>query len=156
MSGAIDTADPAPIPDEELNRLFPLKLEKALKAKSYEFALVLGGTVSAGAYTAGVLDYICEALDLWTRAKLANQDVPKHNAVLSTVVGSSGGAINGAILTRIAGFAFPHGPVAGNPHIKMTTSIIDYIFRELPATMPLGSKRVNKKASMNSSSGTPC
>ncbi len=28
----------------------------------------------------------------------------------------------------------PNGPVAGNPHIKMTTSIIDYIFRELAVT----------------------
>src|SRR6185437_14908579 len=25
----------------------------------------------------------------------------------------------------------PNGPVVGNPHIKMSTSIIDYIFREL-------------------------
>jgi ribonucleoside-diphosphate reductase alpha chain len=28
----------------------------------------------------------------------------------------------------------PHGVVLGNPHIKMTTSIIDYIFRELAIT----------------------
>ncbi len=28
----------------------------------------------------------------------------------------------------------PHGMVEGNPHIKMTTSIIDYIFRELAIT----------------------
>src|SRR5262245_56128371 len=28
----------------------------------------------------------------------------------------------------------PHGMVLGNPHIKMTTSIIDYIFRELAIT----------------------
>ncbi len=28
----------------------------------------------------------------------------------------------------------PHGVVMGNPHIKMTTSIIDYIFRELAIT----------------------
>jgi ribonucleoside-diphosphate reductase alpha chain len=28
----------------------------------------------------------------------------------------------------------PNGPVVGNPHIKMTTSIIDYIFRELAIT----------------------
>jgi ribonucleoside-diphosphate reductase alpha chain len=28
----------------------------------------------------------------------------------------------------------PHGAVQGNPHIKMTTSIIDYIFRELAIT----------------------
>src|SRR5258708_25810070 len=28
----------------------------------------------------------------------------------------------------------PNGVVSGNPHIKMTTSIIDYIFRELAIT----------------------
>src|SRR5438309_11785333 len=28
----------------------------------------------------------------------------------------------------------PNGMVEGNPHIKMTTSIIDYIFRELAIT----------------------
>jgi len=28
----------------------------------------------------------------------------------------------------------PNGPVQGNPHLKMTTSIIDYIFRELAIT----------------------
>lgn len=28
----------------------------------------------------------------------------------------------------------PNGPVQGNPHIKMTTSVIDYIFRELAIT----------------------
>jgi ribonucleoside-diphosphate reductase alpha chain len=28
----------------------------------------------------------------------------------------------------------PNGPVVGNPHIKMTTSLIDYIFRELAVT----------------------
>jgi len=28
----------------------------------------------------------------------------------------------------------PNGPVSGNPHIKLATSIIDYIFRELAVT----------------------
>ena len=28
----------------------------------------------------------------------------------------------------------PNGMVSGNPHIKMTTSVIDYIFRELAIT----------------------
>ncbi len=31
-------------------------------------------------------------------------------------------------------FGAERGPVQGNPHIKMTTSIIDYIFRELAIT----------------------
>ncbi len=33
---------------------------------TFELALVLGGTVSAGAYTAGALDFLIEALDSWT------------------------------------------------------------------------------------------
>jgi hypothetical protein len=32
---------------------------------TFELGLVLGGTVSAGAYTAGVLDFLIEALDCW-------------------------------------------------------------------------------------------
>ena len=30
---------------------------------TFEFALVLGGTVSAGAYTAGAIDFLIEAFD---------------------------------------------------------------------------------------------
>ena len=36
---------------------------------TYELALVLGGTVSAGCYTAGIFDFLLEALDTWTAAK---------------------------------------------------------------------------------------
>ena len=32
-------------------------------------AITLGGTVSAGSYTAGVFDFLLEALDTWTAAK---------------------------------------------------------------------------------------
>ena len=106
---------PPPLTQEELGRLFPLQRPQ-IKEKSYEFALVLAGTVSAGAYTAGVLDFLLEALDAWTLAKQkGSPDAPLHDAVLSTIAGASGGAINGAILTRVASFAFPHGPVSGNP-----------------------------------------
>jgi hypothetical protein len=36
---------------------------------TFEFALVLGGTVSAGAYTAGALDFLIEALDCFSEAR---------------------------------------------------------------------------------------
>jgi len=109
-------SNPAPIPPDELKRLFPLARPDPIREKSYEFALTLAGTVSAGAYTAGVLDYILEALDAWECAREAgSHDAPTHHAVLSTLTGASGGAINGAIFMRVAGFAFPHGPKTGNP-----------------------------------------
>lgn len=111
---------PDPLTPEEIAQFFPA-VRPPLAAGNYEVGLALGGTVSAGAYTAGVLDYIFEALDAWTRAR-EDQDpndehrpAPTHNVILSTIAGASGGAINGAIATRVAGWSFPHGPVAGNP-----------------------------------------
>ena len=142
MSGhALSETFPADIPKKDLDELFPLVREKAIKAKSYEFALVLGGTVSAGAYTAGVLDYICEALDAWTRAKHDHSpNAPQHDAILSTVVGSSGGAINGAILTRVASFAFPHGPVKGNPFYDVWVDGVDLSDLLTPDAVNVGLK----------------
>jgi len=69
---------------------------------------VLAGTVSAGAYTAGVLDYLLEALDAWQRAKEDGKSfAPPHEVVVSTIAGASGGGINGAVLLRAAGVAIP-------------------------------------------------
>ena len=116
---------PEPIPQAELNRLFPM-LRPPMAQNTYEFGLTLGGTVSAGTYTAGVLDYFLEALDAWTRAKEDNDpDAPMHNAILSTIAGASGGAINGAILTRLTGWEFPHGPVAANPFYDLWVNGVD-------------------------------
>jgi hypothetical protein len=86
---------------DEIHRLFPA--EKAPPApETFELGLVLGGTVSAGAYTAGVLDFLVQALDRWEAAKQGNDPtVPRHNVVLKVAAGASGGAVNGAILGRI-------------------------------------------------------
>lgn len=78
-------------------------------ANTYEVALVLGGTVSAGAYTAGAVDFLVEALDSWTRLRdSGNPSAPKHNVVLRTVTGTSGGGVCAAIAARALAFDFPH------------------------------------------------
>src|SRR5438552_9266878 len=76
---------------------------------TFELALVLGGTVSAGAYTAGALDFLVEALDCWEAAR-ANGDplVPQHRVVLRVITGASGGGVNAAIAARALNFDFPH------------------------------------------------
>ena len=48
----------------------------------------------------------------------------------------------------------PNGVVQGNPHIKMTTSIIDYIFRELAITLPGPHDLANVEP--RTSAATPC
>jgi hypothetical protein len=81
--------------------------------------LVLNGTVSAGAWTAGVLDGLFEALDAWEAARAEGRDVPRHRVRLEMLGGASGGAVCAALAARAAtrDFAPVHGAGgrAGNP-----------------------------------------
>ena len=76
---------------------------------TFDLGLVLGGTVSAGAYTAGVVDFLLEALDEWSAAKRERpRDVPSHRVRLKVVAGTSGGGVIGATLAKALPYAFPH------------------------------------------------
>jgi len=79
---------------------------------SFEIGLTLTGTVSAGAYTAGVIDFLLEALENWEQKKTDNRnkyqndyqkwDVPWHEVVITGLSGASGGGVNcGLILNAI-------------------------------------------------------
>jgi hypothetical protein len=116
-----------PFPPElslsEINCLFP-RQRPPIKPGSFEIGLVLGGTVSAGAYTAGVLDYLVEALDAWTRAKQQRDPLmPTHEVIISTIAGASGGAIYGAVFLRAAGFSFPHEISKANPFFDVGVAV---------------------------------
>lgn len=74
----------------------------------YEIGLVMAGAVSAGAYTAGVADFLIEALDAWEGARAAGDPLaPPHRVRLSTISGASAGAMTAAIVAGI---------VAGREH----------------------------------------
>lgn len=74
---------------------------------TFEIGLVLGGTVSAGAYTAGVLDFLIEALDAWTAAKAVRDlNAPDHKVVIRIITGTSGGGVTAVLLARFLGVAF--------------------------------------------------
>jgi hypothetical protein len=78
-------------------------------SNTFEFALVLGGTVSAGAYTAGAVDFLIEALDCWTAARdCGDPTAPSHKAILKVITGTSGGGVNAAIAARALAYKFPH------------------------------------------------
>jgi hypothetical protein len=68
----------------------------------FRIGLALAGTVSAAAYTAGVIDYVIEALDEWERQKAEDtrngtRTVPHHRVILDVISGTSGGGITAAI-----------------------------------------------------------
>src|SRR5438067_12999881 len=63
----------------------------AVEPGVFEFALVLGGTVSAGAYTAGAVDFLVEALDCLSKAQHEGR-APQHKVRLKLIAGTSGAA----------------------------------------------------------------
>lgn len=63
--------------------------------------LCLAGAVSAGAYTAGVIDYLLETLERWEKAKELFPDdpkIPRHKVEIEVITGASAGGICGGFL----------------------------------------------------------
>lgn len=76
--------------------------------KTFKLCLTMAGAVSAGAYTAGVLDYLLETLELWEQAKRTNRarginhpdydhSIPMHHVEIDVLSGSSAGGICGSL-----------------------------------------------------------
>lgn len=67
--------------------------------KTFHLGLCMAGSVSAGAYTAGVIDYLFEALNNWYEEKKKNDDpsVPDHDVLIDVFGGASGGGITSAV-----------------------------------------------------------
>jgi hypothetical protein len=90
----------------------PTKLE----TNEFEIGLVLGGTVSVGSYTAGVLDFLIEALDCWEKAREdAPATTPKHRVRLRIITGTSGGGVNAIIAARALHYHFPPARPGASP-----------------------------------------
>ncbi len=138
---------PTPPTGNEINNLFvnvPAPLPN-----TYEFALVLGGTVSAGAYTAGVLDFFVEALDEWTsRRDAINPDpnAPPHRAILKLITGTSGGGVNAGVLSRALAYEFPHIIRATDPTLQRTGNpLYDLWVNDVSLTGFLGTSDIDNK-----------
>lgn len=75
--------DPNPAPSPEL---------------PFEIGLVMAGAVSAGAYTAGVVDFLIQALDEWQKAKDRKEPhCPPHEVRLKVLAGASAGGITAGL-----------------------------------------------------------
>ncbi len=62
----------------------------------FQLGLVLAGAISAGAYTAGVIDFLVQALTEWEKHR-GEPGVPDHRVVIKVIAGASAGAITGAL-----------------------------------------------------------
>lgn len=80
----------------------------------FRIGLAMAGAVSAGAYTAGVLDFLVQALDAWTLAKKNGRDssgnpVPMHDVSLVACSGASAGSLCAAQLAVTLSYHYRHG-----------------------------------------------
>jgi Patatin-like phospholipase len=62
----------------------------------FKIGFALSGAISAGAYTAGVVDYFFQALNAWEQAR-GTDGVPGHRVSVQVITGASAGAITGAL-----------------------------------------------------------
>jgi hypothetical protein len=74
-------------------------MDKGRRGHEFQMGLTMSGAISAGAYTAGVLDFLIEALDAWEDARNGPDadTVPSHRVGIKVMSGASAGAITAAI-----------------------------------------------------------
>lgn len=75
-----------------------------LKPGTFHLGITMAGAVSAGAYTAGFMDYVLEALSAWEKAKMEhennpNSNIPNHNVEIDAIGGASAGGMVSMITT---------------------------------------------------------
>ncbi len=76
---------------------------------TFRIGVSMAGAVSAGAYTAGVMDYLLEALENWQKAKdLGLPGVPQHEVVIEVLSGASAGGMTAVITAASIQKEFPH------------------------------------------------
>jgi hypothetical protein len=76
--------------------------------KGFRIAINMAGAISAGAYTAGVLDFMTEALDAWYAAKANGAEVPRHEVMIEGFSGASAGGLCAALSAMLLQEEFEH------------------------------------------------
>ncbi len=77
-------------------------MSEQVQKPKFEIGLVMAGAVSAGAYTAGVLDFLLQALDAWYRA--AGDEFPDgnpHEVKIKVMSGASAGGMTAALVASV-------------------------------------------------------
>lgn len=75
-------------------------MSKEKKSNTFHLAITMAGAVSAGAYTAGVMDYLIEVLDKWEALRVSGNHkdkIPTHNIKIEVLSGASAGGMTACI-----------------------------------------------------------
>jgi hypothetical protein len=84
-------------PDRYLKAILKNQFLKRGFMRAFKIGINMAGAISAGAYTAGVLDFLIQALDEWEAAKRGSGAVPRHEVSFEVFSGASAGGMCAAI-----------------------------------------------------------
>jgi hypothetical protein len=114
----------------------------------FRIALNMAGAVSAGAYTAGVLDFLIEALDAWYDARdeqrrqngddLEAWRIPAHEVRLEALTGASAGGMCAAISSVALQEEFVHVRQANPPESAAVNRLYQSWVRSIDVLPLLG------------------
>lgn len=97
----------------------------------------MAGAVSAGAYTAGVMDYLLEALREWEEKK-GQQDIPSHKVVIPIMGGASAGGMTALLTASTINNEIKSVPLPNNsnlldehPENKLYHSWVDLVDKDM-------------------------
>ncbi len=124
----------------------------------FQIGLALAGGTSAGAYTAGVLDFLVEALDAWAShqdQEVNGTRVPALDIEISTLAGASAGGICGAILAANADLSFPAARADGDPALRRLNPFYHTWVNELQISQFLGTGDLPKEKNEGSIDNNP-
>ena len=113
----------------------------------FEIGLVMAGAISAGAYTAGVIDFLVEALDEWEKAKeQARRDpddpkareCPMHEVKIKVMAGASAGGMTAGLAAGLLGMEYESvtTPAADRPARRRPTN--NNLYRSWVNTIDIG------------------
>lgn len=102
--------------------------------RSFRLGLAMAGAATGGAFSAGVLDFLWQALSEWEAAKKrADPDVPTWSVSISDVTGASAGGLtafvaastaNAEYIPNALGTPLPNVPVTASPLFNAWVSLI--------------------------------
>lgn len=98
--------------------------------RNFDLGLVMAGAISAGAYSAGVIDFLLQALRAWEKERGKDGEAEEHAVRLRVMAGASaGGMTGGMLLGALARDSAPvtedPGPRSANPLFETWVNRID-------------------------------